>query len=101
LVNGFVPIDTVRRNSVVDVKMAKKLIFTLLWMGAGFVASGILAAVIGPLLPKTPGVVGDETSSTVKVVYAGFALIPFVVIATCLFLGLFGILPGTKRAVPK
>ena len=81
--------------------MIKKLIFTFLWMAAGFVAASILAALIGPLLPKLPGGIDEHTSPVTKLLYAGFALLPFVVIGACLFLGLFGKLPGTKRSPSK
>ena len=81
--------------------MAKKLIFTLLWMGAGFVASGILVGIVGPFLPKAPGVIDDQTPRNVKLVYASLALIPFTLVGACLFLGLLGKLPGTRRTAPK
>ena len=81
--------------------MTKKLIFTLLWMGVGFVVASILSALIGPLLPKVPGGIHGDTAASAKFIYAGFSLLPLLVLVVCLCLGLLGKLPGTRRTAPK
>ena len=80
--------------------MAKKLIFTFVWMVVGFVAVSLLAGLLTSLLKKVGGM-DEHTLSSVKFAYADFALLPFVVIGACLLLGLFGKLPGTKISEQK
>ena len=80
--------------------MNKKLIFTLLWMGAGLVAAAIISLLIAPLVPRPPA--ADEHTSTVMIfIYIGFALMPWVGLGIPLILGLLGKLPGTKKDVSK
>ena len=80
--------------------MAKRLIFTFVWMVVGFVAASLLAGLLAQLLPKVESI-DEHTSSSVKLADAAFALLPFAVIGAFLFLGLFEKLPGTKGSEPK
>ena len=80
--------------------MAKKLIFTLVWMLVGFVTTTLIALVIALVVPSG-GSLDDHTSGGVRFAYAVFALLPFVGIGAGLLLGLLGKLPGTKIGGPK
>jgi hypothetical protein len=81
--------------------MAKKLIFTFLWMVVGLAVAAPLAALTGPLLPKVPGGIHGDTARSTTMVYAGYALLPLAVLAVLLCLGLLGKLPGTKQSARK
>jgi hypothetical protein len=80
--------------------MARKLIFTCLWMAAGFMTTAILGLLVAPLVPR-PGAADEHPSAAMTFIYIGFALLPWVGIGIPLVLGLMGKLPGTRIGAPK
>ena len=80
--------------------MAKRLIFTSVWMAAGFVAAAIIGLSFAPLVPRL-GITQEHTPTAMIFVSIGFALLPLIGIGMPLILGLRGKLPGTRRDVSK
>ena len=78
--------------------MVKKFLFTFLWMVAGLTVLGILMGLAAPFFPKLSEPIDEHTSSSIKLIYFIVALMPLVVVAVFLLLGIFGKLPGTKRS---
>jgi hypothetical protein len=76
--------------------MAKKLIFTFLWTGAGFAIVFVPLSFLAPFILRWLGPLDEHTSTGVKLTYTFLPLGLFAVPALLLLLGLFGKLPGTK-----
>jgi hypothetical protein len=78
--------------------MAKRLIFTFVWMAAGFVAAAIIGLSVAPLVPRV-GITQEHTPTAMTFIAIVFALLPLIGIGIPLILGLRGKLPGTRRDV--
>ncbi len=75
--------------------MRKRLIFTFLWMVAGFVGAAIVSLLLAPLVARYRNAGGDHAA--LIAITIGFALMPLVGVGAPLILGLMGKLPGTKK----
>ena len=87
-------------RSLLRWRMTKRLVFTCVWMAAGFVVAAAMGILVAPLVPRLQ-TTDEHASVSMTFIYIGFALLPWVGIGIPLVLGLLGKLPGTKRDVSK